>query len=108
MSFPRWLSRRDRQILESSGDEYDPGEVLAKRWETDFDYDRTIIYVKEGVYAENVEIPSYKTNLVLFGDGSDITFITGKRSYYDGWTPFRSATVGHGRDRKAPSSCSEN
>ncbi|KAM1501704.1 hypothetical protein ACFX13_027359 [Malus domestica] len=29
MSFPRWLSRRDRRILESSGDEYDPGEVLA-------------------------------------------------------------------------------
>ncbi|KAB2604978.1 pectinesterase/pectinesterase inhibitor 12 [Pyrus ussuriensis x Pyrus communis] len=106
--FPRWLSRRDCRILESSGNEYDPGEVLtvaadgsgnfttisdAIIFSPNNSYDRTIIYVKEGIYEENVEIPSYKTNLVLFGDGSDITFITGKRSYYDGWTPFRSATV---------------
>ncbi|KAB2618275.1 pectinesterase/pectinesterase inhibitor 12 [Pyrus ussuriensis x Pyrus communis] len=104
----KWLSRRDCRILESSGNEYDPGEVLtvaadgsgnfttisdAIIFSPNNSYDRTIIYVKEGIYEENVEIPSYKTNLVLFGDGSDITFITGKRSYYDGWTPFRSATV---------------
>lgn len=54
---------------------------------------RTFIYVKEGTYEENVEIPSYKTNIVLLGDGSDVTVITGNRSVGDGWTTFRSATV---------------
>lgn len=57
-------------------------------------YGRTIIYVKEGIYEENVEIPSYKTNIVLLGDGSDVTLITGNRSVVDGWTTFRSATLG--------------
>ncbi|XP_009369732.1 probable pectinesterase/pectinesterase inhibitor 12 [Pyrus x bretschneideri] len=108
MSVPRWLSRRDRRILESSGNEYEPSEVLtvaadgSGNFTTISDaiifcpnnsYDRTIIYVKEGVYEENVEIPSYKTNIVLLGDGSDITFITGNRSRGDGGTTFGSATV---------------
>jgi pectinesterase len=55
---------------------------------------RTVIYVKEGIYDENVEIPSYKTNIVMLGDGSDSTVITGNRSVVDGWTTFRSATLG--------------
>jgi pectinesterase len=53
-----------------------------------------VIYVKEGIYDENVEIPSYKTNIVMLGDGSDSTIITGNRSVVDGWTTFRSATLG--------------
>lgn len=56
--------------------------------------DRVLIYVKEGVYDENIDIPIYKTNIVLIGDGSDVTFITGNRSVGDGWTTFRSATLG--------------
>ncbi|KNA07282.1 hypothetical protein SOVF_173380 [Spinacia oleracea] len=54
---------------------------------------RTFIYVRKGVYEENVEIPSNKPNIVLLGDGSDVTIITGNRSVADGWTTFRSATV---------------
>lgn len=63
---------------------------------------RTVIYVKEGIYQENVEIPSYKTNIVMLGDGSDVTVITGNRSVGDGWTTFRSATLG---DVLVPFSC---
>ncbi|GJU33642.1 probable pectinesterase/pectinesterase inhibitor 12 [Tanacetum coccineum] len=55
--------------------------------------DRVIIYIKQGLYEEYVEIPSYKTNIVLLGEGNDITIISGKRSMADGWTTFRSATV---------------
>ncbi|KAI3775633.1 hypothetical protein L1987_50214 [Smallanthus sonchifolius] len=55
--------------------------------------DRVIIYVKQGLYEENVEIPSNKPNIVLLGDGSDTTVISGNRSVIDGWTTFRSATV---------------
>lgn len=57
--------------------------------------DRVIIFVKEGVYQENVEIPSWKPNIVLLGDGSDVTVITSDRNVADGWTTFRSATVGN-------------
>ena len=56
--------------------------------------DRTIIIIKAGVYYENVEIPGYKNNLVFLGDGSDATVIRGSRNAQDGWTTFRSATVG--------------
>ncbi|KAF7837601.1 putative pectinesterase/pectinesterase inhibitor 12 [Senna tora] len=55
--------------------------------------ERIVIYVKAGVYEENVEIPSYKTNLILLGDGTDVTLITANRSVADGWTTFRSATL---------------
>ncbi|KAA8534723.1 hypothetical protein F0562_029835 [Nyssa sinensis] len=108
MGVPRWLQKKDRRILESSGDEYDPSEVLmvaadgtgnfttiteAINFAPNNSYDRIIIYVREGVYEENVEIPSYKPNIVLLGDGSDVTVITGNRSVADGWTTFRSATA---------------
>ncbi|KAL2553838.1 putative pectinesterase/pectinesterase inhibitor 12 [Forsythia ovata] len=105
---PMWLSKTDRHILQSSGDEYDPSEVLtvaadgtgnfstimdAINFVPNNSIDRTIIYIKEGVYQENVEIPSWKPNIVLLGDGRDVTVISGNRSVADGWTTFRSATV---------------
>ncbi|CAI0427898.1 unnamed protein product [Linum tenue] len=54
---------------------------------------RTIVVVRAGVYAENVEIPRNKPNIVLIGDGADVTIVTGNRSVADGWTTFRSATL---------------
>ncbi|KAJ7955367.1 Pectinesterase [Quillaja saponaria] len=109
MGFPSWMSRKARWILQSTdGDEYDPTEVLtvaadgtgnfttitdAISFAPNNSFDRTIIFVKKGVYEENVEIPSYKTNIVLLGDGSDVTFIIGNRNVVDGWTTFRSATL---------------
>lgn len=109
MGVPTWMSRKDRRIFESAyGDEYDQSQVLtvaadgtgnfttitdAINFAPNNSYDhRTIIYVKQGVYDENVEIPTYKPNVVLLGDGSDVTFITGNRSV-DGWTTFSSATL---------------
>ncbi|KAG8376282.1 hypothetical protein BUALT_Bualt09G0047000 [Buddleja alternifolia] len=106
--FPGWLSRKARRVLQSSGDEYDPSEVItvaadgsgnfttvadAINFAPNNSADRVIIYVREGVYKENVEIPSWKSNIVLLGDGSDVTVISGKRSVADGWTTFRSATL---------------
>jgi hypothetical protein len=99
-----WLSRKDhRRFLQSTND-----VVVAADGSGNFStineainfapnnsYDRIIIYVKEGVYEENVEITSDKTNIVLLGDGSDVTLITGNRSVVDGWTTFRSATLGN-------------
>ncbi|XP_047063497.1 pectinesterase-like [Lolium rigidum] len=55
---------------------------------------RTVIKVKAGTYEENVEVPADKTNIALVGEGRDVTVITGSRSAADGWTTFRTATVG--------------
>lgn len=111
LGFPKWMPWKDRHILQDnsgSGDVYDPSGVLevaadgsgnfttitdAINFAPNNSADRVIIYVREGVYEENVDIPSYKPNIVLLGDGSDVTVITGNRSVADGWTTFRSATV---------------
>ncbi|XP_043705249.1 probable pectinesterase/pectinesterase inhibitor 12 [Telopea speciosissima] len=112
MGFPVWMKRRDRRLLElgvGEKNEYATGDELtvaadgtgnfktiteAINFAPNNSYDvRTIIYVREGVYQENVEIPSYKPNIVLLGDGADVTMVTGNRSVGDGWTTFRSATL---------------
>ncbi|KAK8654764.1 hypothetical protein V6N13_107364 [Hibiscus sabdariffa] len=55
---------------------------------------RNVIYIKKGVYKENVEIKKKKWNIMMIGDGMDVTVISGNRSFVDGWTTFRSATFG--------------
>lgn len=55
---------------------------------------RFVIYVKAGGYYENVEVGKSKTNIMLIGDGMWKTAIKGNRNVVDGWTTFRSATVG--------------
>ena len=109
MGVPTWISKKLKsrtRVLES---EFDTSKVLtvaadgtgnfttitdAINFAPNNSNDKTHIYVKQGLYEENVEIPSYKTHIVLLGDGADITTITGKRSVGDGWTTFRSATLG--------------
>ncbi|KAJ0487877.1 putative pectinesterase [Helianthus annuus] len=53
---------------------------------------RYVIYVKKGVYQEYVEIGKKKTNIIMIGDGMNLTVISGDRSFVDGWTTYRSAT----------------
>ncbi|XP_047071983.1 pectinesterase-like [Lolium rigidum] len=53
---------------------------------------RYVIYVKRGVYYENVDVKKKKTNIVIVGEGMGETVITGSRSFSSGWTTFRSAT----------------
>lgn len=55
---------------------------------------RYVIYVKKGVYKETIDIGKKKKNLMLVGDGKDVTIITGSLNVVDGSTTFRSATVG--------------
>ncbi|XP_065622749.1 probable pectinesterase/pectinesterase inhibitor 12 isoform X2 [Quercus suber] len=108
MDVPKWISRKSKsraRILES---EYDPNKVLTVAADGTGNFTtitgainfapnnsnvKTIVYVKQGVYVENVEIPSNKPNIFLRGEGTDATKITGNRSVGDGWTTFRSATL---------------
>ena len=43
---------------------------------------------------ENIVIPKYKTNIILFGDGINTIVITGNRTVAYGWTTFNFATFG--------------
>ncbi|GMP42907.1 hypothetical protein CsSME_00012487 [Camellia sinensis var. sinensis] len=52
---------------------------------------RFVIYVKAGVYHENVQIKV--KNVMLIGDGIGKTIITGSKSVGGGSTTFQSATV---------------
>ncbi|KAG1358874.1 pectinesterase [Cocos nucifera] len=116
--FPAWVSLRDRRLLQSDDDddggdgddygEYNPSSVVtvaadgtgnfttvgeAIAFAPNNSADRIIVLVRAGVYEENVEISADKSNIVLIGDGSNVTVIRGNRSVGDGWTTFRSATV---------------
>ncbi|XP_051131930.1 putative pectinesterase/pectinesterase inhibitor 45 [Andrographis paniculata] len=53
---------------------------------------RYVIYVKEGVYEENIVIDNEMVNLTIRGDGSEKTIVSGSKSYGDGVTVYRSAT----------------
>ncbi|CAH9083741.1 unnamed protein product, partial [Cuscuta epithymum] len=51
---------------------------------------RFVIYVKMGVYSENVEI--YRSNVTLVGDGIGKTIITANKSSANGSSTYASAT----------------
>ncbi|KAG2579142.1 pectinesterase-like [Panicum virgatum] len=105
---PRWLRARERRLLQMP---VGPGglpvdAVVAQDGSGNFttvgaaveaapaeSAARFVIYVRKGVYREAVEVGKKKWNLMLVGDGMGATVISGNRSYVDGYTTYRSATV---------------
>ncbi|THG19914.1 hypothetical protein TEA_012778 [Camellia sinensis var. sinensis] len=89
MGFPEWgVSGKDRRILQSSGDAYDPSQVL------------TVAADGSGNFTTVTDAVNFAPN------NSDMEAMlkwkwkwkwkcleTGNRSVVDGWTTFRSATV---------------
>ncbi|KAI3858128.1 hypothetical protein MKX03_022447 [Papaver bracteatum] len=55
---------------------------------------RVVIYVKSGVYSENVEVDRGMKNVMFVGDGIDKTILTGNKNVIDGATTLSSATFG--------------
>lgn len=55
---------------------------------------RTIIYVKEGVYFENVRVEKNKWNVVMVGDGQRKTVVAAGLNFIDGTPTFHTATFG--------------
>ncbi|KAF9608971.1 hypothetical protein IFM89_012148 [Coptis chinensis] len=113
--FPAWVTARDRKLLVSSiaknGVINADNVVVAKDGSGNYktvkeavaaaptnSKTRYTIYVKRGTYVENVEIPKNKKNLMLRGDGMDLTIITGSLNVVDGSTTFNSATLIVGGD----------
>lgn len=107
--FPTWISPGDRKLLQSSSSPASQANiVVAKDGSGNFKTvkeavdaagkrkgsDRFVIYVKAGIYSENVEIGTKVKNVMLIGDGIGKTIITGSKSVGGGSTTFKSATVG--------------
>ncbi|KGN55582.1 pectinesterase/pectinesterase inhibitor PPE8B-like [Cucumis sativus] len=101
--FPSWLKSEDQNLLQindlaadatvaadGTGDFTNVMDAVLAA--PDNSIRRYVIYIKKGVYLENVEIKKKKWNLMMIGDGIDATIISGNRSFIDGWTTFRSAT----------------
>ncbi|KAJ4801800.1 Pectinesterase [Rhynchospora pubera] len=104
---PTWVSEEDRRILlgKVKGD-LKPDVVVAKDGSGAFttinaainaipkDYtERYVIYVKEGIYDEQVLIPKKMGNITMIGDGSQKSIITGNKNFVDGLTTYKTATV---------------
>jgi pectinesterase len=53
-----------------------------------------IVFIKEGVYHEYVEVTKKMTHVVFFGEGPTKTRITGKKNFIDGINTYNTATVG--------------
>ncbi|CAN8269485.1 unnamed protein product [Cochlearia groenlandica] len=53
---------------------------------------RTIIYVKKGVYFENVKVEKKMWNVVFVGDGEGKSVVSGKLNVVDGTPTFETAT----------------
>lgn len=103
--WPKWMGAEDRRRMaaeevaadavvaaDGTGDYSTVGEAVAAA--PSKSKKRHVIRIKAGTYAENVDVPKKKTNIMFVGDGRETTVITGSRNVVDGSTTFRSATLG--------------
>ncbi|KAJ8443782.1 hypothetical protein Cgig2_029687 [Carnegiea gigantea] len=94
--YPSWLRPSDQKLLETSGRDVKADVTVAKDGSGNFTTvgeavaaapdkrgERFVIYVKEGVYDEIVEVPKKKKNVMIVGDGMDLTIITGNLNVVD-------------------------
>ncbi|KAK4778940.1 hypothetical protein SAY86_006468 [Trapa natans] len=103
---PEWMAKVDRGLVDSNPAEMHADAVVAVdgsgRYRTiaeaideapSYSSRRYVIYVKKGIYKENIDLKKKKTNIMLVGDGVGQTIVTGNRNFMQGWTTFRTATV---------------
>lgn len=106
-SFPEWMTEGDRGLMNSSPTQMHADAVVALdgsgHYHTiteaineapSYSNRRYVIYVKKGIYKENIDLKRKKTNIMFVGDGIGETIVTGNRNFMQGWTTFRTATVG--------------
>ena len=105
--YPSWASVGQRKLFQATPDTIKPNVIVAqdgsgkyktinealveipKNGNTTF-----VLYVKEGVYKEQVNFTKSMTNVMLIGDGPTKTTISGSLNFIDGIGTFRTATVG--------------
>ncbi|CAA0816151.1 Pectinesterase 1 [Striga hermonthica] len=100
MDMPAWVDRRLLQqgavrpdvtvAADGSGDVRTVGEAverIPKKSKARF-----VIYVKAGVYVENVVLDKSCWNVMIYGDGKNATIISGSKNFVDGTPTFSTAT----------------
>ncbi|CAA7024729.1 unnamed protein product [Microthlaspi erraticum] len=110
--FPSWVDGRARRLMTASLSEVKPDMVVAQDGSGQY---KTIsealenvpkkqnatfvVHIKAGIYKEFVQVNRTMPDLVFIGDGTDKTVITGSKSFKDGITTYRTATVAIVGDR---------
>ncbi|XP_062213732.1 pectinesterase-like [Phragmites australis] len=109
VSVPTWVPKEDRKLLDGKGGRrkvgLTPNVTVAKDGKGDFTnisaalaavpqryQGRYVIYVKEGVYDETVNITNRMANVTMYGDGSKKSIVTGSKNVIDGIRMWRTAT----------------
>lgn len=105
--FPLWMDPAKRRLLQAKvGADLKPDLVVAKdgsgKYKTITEALKDIplssnntfvLYIKEGVYREQVIFNKKMTHLVLIGDGPTKTRVVYNSNYVDGVNTFKTATV---------------
>ncbi|KAM0966047.1 hypothetical protein ACFX13_022202 [Malus domestica] len=105
---PAWIDSRRLELATATPQTLKPDVVVAKngggKYKTvnealkDIPKNNAVkvfvIYVKEGVYEEQVIFDKHMTNVMLIGDGPTKTVITGRKNFAEGTMTMQTATVG--------------
>ncbi|KAL4370229.1 hypothetical protein AHAS_Ahas06G0044900 [Arachis hypogaea] len=105
--FPDWMSDGDEQLLKAKSPPHGRADAVvaldgsghfrsimeAVNAAPSHSNTRYVIYVKQGLYRENVDMKKKMTNIMLVGDGIGRTILTSNRNFMQGWTTFRTATL---------------
>ncbi|KAL3647430.1 hypothetical protein CASFOL_008398 [Castilleja foliolosa] len=102
---PGWVTGKDRRLLQSPSSKMKVDAVVAKdgsgKYKTikaalaavpEKSKKRFVIYVKKGVYYENVRVEKKMWNVMMVGDGKGATVVSGSLNVVDGTPTFQSAT----------------
>ncbi|CAH8383609.1 unnamed protein product [Eruca vesicaria subsp. sativa] len=109
--FPTWISGKERRLIQVNSESAVRANIVVAKDGSGhmttvqaaidvagrrkvMSSGRFVIYVKRGVYEENINVRRDNNNIMLVGDGIGATIITGARSVKDGYTTYNSATAG--------------
>ncbi|KAK7314000.1 hypothetical protein VNO77_39221 [Canavalia gladiata] len=102
---PKWLHSNDHKLLQTIDLKKKADIVVAKDGSGKYkkisdalkhvpekSEKRIVIYVKKGIYYENVRVEKTKWNVMIIGDGMTATIVSGSLNFVDGTPTFSTAT----------------
>ena len=102
---PDWLNPKDRKLLQSPDLRKQANIIVALDGSGKYknisaalnavpnkSSNRFVIYVKKGIYYENVQVNKNKWNIVMVGDGMNDSVVSGSLNFVDGTPTFSTAT----------------